>query len=135
MKKGFTLVELLIVISIIALLSVFLFSNVFGARDRAKEVSVRSIMHTVQLAIEAYQMDNEVYPIASNLPLESLSRNYLMQGGYLAGVPKNPFTGLEYKDSDLAGKIIYNYDEAKGTYTITGYKRNGIGKIQELNNL
>jgi len=86
MKKGFTLVEILIVISIIGLLSIFLVPKMFGVRDRAKETAVKGVMHSVQLAIEAYQMENDVYPVAKNLPLESLCRNYLMAGGYIADV-------------------------------------------------
>lgn len=132
MRKGFTLVEILVVIGIIGLLSVFLVPNLLGARDRAKEAAVKSVMHTVQLAIEAYQMENDVYPVATNVPLESLCKNYLMVGGYIAVVPKNPFTGKEYKDSDVVGRIIYNYDNATGSYTLVGYKRNGVSKLLEL---
>jgi type II secretion system protein G len=134
-KKGFTLVEILVVIGIIGLLAVFLVPNLLGARDRAKETAVKGVMHTVQLAIEAYQMDNNVYPLGTNIPLESLCRNYLMGGGYMAAVPKNPFTGKEYTDGDAAGKIIYDYNDAAGSYTLTGYKRNGFSKVLELTNL
>ena len=135
MKKGFTLIEILIVIGIIGLLSVFLVPNLLGARDRAKEAAVKGVMHSVQLAIEAYQMENEVYPGGTNIPLASLANNYLTGGGYLAAVPKNPFTGVEYTDADGAGKIIYNYEDATSVYKLTGYKRNGTAKILELTNL
>ena len=135
MKKGFTLIEILIVIGIIGLLSVFLVPNLLGARDKAKEVAVKGVMHTVQLAVEAYQMENDVYPLGKNIALESLCKNYLMGSGYLASVPKNPYTGREYSDGDGAGKIIYSYNDAVGSYTLTGYKRNGFGKLLELSNL
>ena len=134
-QKGFTLIEILVVISIIGLLAVFLVPNLMGARDRAKEAAVKSVMHSVQLALEAYQMENEVYPIGTNIALESLAKNYLMGAGYLASVPKNPFTGQEYTDADVAGKIIYNYTDATGSYTLTGYKRNGSSKVLELSNM
>lgn len=134
-RKGFTLMELLVVIGIIAILAVFLVPNLLGAKDRAKETAVKGVMHSVQLAVEAYEMENLTYPLDNNVPLESLSKNYLMAGGYMASVPKNPFTGQEYKDGDTAGKIIYNYDDASGKYTIIGYGRNGTRKIQELSNL
>ena len=135
MKKGFTLVEILVVIGIIGLLAVFLVPNLVGARDRAKEAAVKGVMHTTQLAVEAYQMENDVYPLGTNVPLESLCKNYLMAGGYIAAVPKNPFTGKEYTDADAAGKIIYNYNSAADGYTLIGYKRNGISKILELTNM
>jgi general secretion pathway protein G len=134
-RKGFTLVEILIVIGIIGLLAAFLVPNLLGAKDRGKEAAVKGVMHSVQLAIESYQMENEVYPMGVNQPLESLCKNYLMAGGYIASVPKNPFTGLDYVDADSAGKIIYSYDNATGGYVLSGYKRNGSSKILELTNL
>jgi len=134
-QNGFTLIEILVVIGIIGLLSIFLVPNLLGARDRAKEAAVKGVMHSVQLAVEAYQMENEVYPMGANIPLESLCKNYLMQGGYIASVPKNPFTGKEYTDGDVAGKIVYSYNDTTGAYTLIGYKRNGISKILELSNM
>ncbi|MCU0641181.1 MAG: type II secretion system GspH family protein [Candidatus Margulisbacteria bacterium] len=135
MRKGFTLVEILVVIGIISLLAVFLVPNLLGARDRAKEAAVKGVMHSVQLALEAYQMENDVYPIAKNIALESLCKNYLMSGDYLGAVPKNPFTGMPYTDADLAGKVVYSYDDTTGKYMLTGYKRNGLSKLQELSNM
>lgn len=135
MRKGFTLVEILVVIGIIGLLAVFLVPNLLGARDKAKETAVKGVMHTVQLAIEAYQMENDVYPLGKNIPLESLCKNYLMAGGYIAAVSKNPFTGQEYSDADKAGKVIYSYDDTTGSYKLTGYRRNGIAKILEISNM
>jgi general secretion pathway protein G len=134
-RSGFTLVEILVVIGIIGLLSMFLVPNLLGSRDRAKETAVKGVMHSVQLAIEAYQMENEVYPLGKNIPLESLCKNYLMPGGYVASIPKNPFTGKEYRDGDSAGKVVYNYDDSKGVYALTGYKRNGFSKALDLSNL
>ena len=134
-KKAFTMIELLVVIGIIGLLAVFLVPNLLGARDRAKETAVKGVMHSVQLALEAYEMENYVYPMATNTGLASLCKNYLMAGGYVAEVPKNPFTGKAYVDADKAGKVVYNFDNAKGTYTLTGYNRTGLKKIQELTNL
>ena len=80
-------------------------------------------------------MENDSYPLGINILLESLCRNYLMAGGYIAAVPKNPFTGSEYTDADVAGKIVYTYTDATGTYTLTGYKRNGATKILDLSNM
>src|SRR3989339_230527 len=108
-KNGFTLIELLIVMGIIGLLAVFLVPNLMGAKDRAKETAVKGVMHSVQLAIEAYEIENMTYPPVQNIALESLCLNYLMAGGYIAVVPTNPFTGQAYKDADVAGKIVYDY--------------------------
>ncbi len=135
MKKGFTMIELLVVMGIIGLLAVFLVPKLMGAKDQAKAVAVKSVMHSVQLAVEAYELENQVYPLETSIPLESLCKNYLLVGGYLASIPKNPFTGKEYKDADLAGKIIYKYDDSTGKYTLSGYNRTGLKKVLELSNM
>ncbi len=134
-KDGFTLIEILVVIGIIGLLAVFLVPNILGVQDRGKEAAVKSVMHSVQLAIEAYNMENSTYPVGKNIPLRSLCVNYLMAGDFIAKVPDNPFTGREYQDSDAAGKIVYNYNEIDNKYTLVGYKRNGFSKILELSNM
>ena len=132
---GFTLIEILVVIGIISLLAIFLVPNIFGAQDRAKEASVKAVMHSVQLAVEAYNMENMSYPVGKNISARSLCLNYLMPGGYIAKVPDNPFTGKEYQDSEVAGKIIYNFNEMDNKYVLEGYKRNGFSKILVLSNI
>ena len=134
-RKGFTLVEILIVIGIIGLLAVFLVPKLLGVQDRAKESAVKSLMHTTQLAVEAYGLENMVYPMGSNVALESFCKNYLMPGGYMVSVPKNPFTGNPYTDKDVAGKIVYRYDDSTGNYTLVGYNRAGKKVILELSSL
>ena len=134
-KKGFTLIEILVVIAILGLLIFFLVPNLLGVQDRGKEAAVKGVMRSVQLAVEAYNMENLVYPIAADQPLESFTNNYLIPGGYMVEVPTNPFKGAAYSDGDTAGKIIYTYDDATGKYTLTGYRRGGILKILELSNM
>lgn len=134
MKNGFTLIELLVVIAIISIIAAFMMPNFIGVQDRAKEAGVKAVMHSVQLAIEAYNLENESYPMGSNISMKELFDNYLSAGGYLAEVPKNPFTGKDYTESDKAGKIIYIYDDSSATYKLIGYKRNGSSEIMELTN-
>lgn len=135
MSKAFTLIELLVVIAIISIIAAFMMPNFIGVQDRAKEAGVKAVMHSIQLAVEAYNMENEAYPMGSNITLKDLCDNYLMQGGYVNSVPKNPFTGKEYVEGDKAGKIIYVYDDSNGSYKLVGYKRNGFSKLQELSNM
>jgi prepilin-type N-terminal cleavage/methylation domain-containing protein len=135
MSKAFTLIELLVVIAIISIIAAFMMPNFLGVQDRAKEAGVKAVMHSIQLSIESYNMENEAYPMGNNIPLRELIDNYLVQGGYVISVPKNPFTGKEYTGSDSAGKIIYVYDDSTGSYKLTGYKRNGFSKLLELGNM
>ena len=135
MRKGFTLIELLIVICVIGILSAFLYPTFTGVQDRAREAGVRSVMHSVQTAVEAYNMENGSYPVAAGIPLRELYDSYLKVAGVMNTVPRNPFTGREYTGADSAGKIFYSYDAEKNIYTISGFKKNGMTKIMELTNL
>jgi general secretion pathway protein G len=134
-SRGFTLIELLVVITIISIIAAFMVPNILGVQDRAKEAAVKSVMHSVQLAVESYNMENEAYPMGSGISLRELCDNYLLQNGYLTSVPKNPYTGNDYGDNEKAGKITYQYDDQSGAYKIIGYKRNGFSKLQELSNM
>lgn len=63
MKKGFTLVELLIVIVIIGILVTILVPNLIKSKARAQEASVKANMHTLHTICEEYStMTDGVYP-------------------------------------------------------------------------
>ena len=61
--KGFTLVELLVVVAIIGVISSIAVGNLVNALDKGKQKRTMSDLHSIGEAIEAYHIDHASYPL------------------------------------------------------------------------
>lgn len=64
--KGFTLVELLIVIAILSILSTIGVANFRSARLKAMDAGRKSDLQTIAKSLEAYANDHRKYPLGTN---------------------------------------------------------------------
>jgi prepilin-type N-terminal cleavage/methylation domain-containing protein len=61
-EKGFTLIELMIVIAILGILAAVAIPNFLNARGKAQDASALSTLEAVKTALEMYAADNGAYP-------------------------------------------------------------------------
>jgi prepilin-type N-terminal cleavage/methylation domain-containing protein len=60
-RRGFTLIEVLVVVAIIALLVSILLPSLRAARERTKIVACRANLHDFGIAVNQYTIDNKAY--------------------------------------------------------------------------
>jgi general secretion pathway protein G len=102
-EDGFTLVELMVVIVILALLAVIVAVNVLPQLSRAKSETARIDISNLDQALELYRLNNLTYPAtaeglgALKSPPPSIADPSRYQpGGYIKKLPKDPW-GRDYK--------------------------------------
>ncbi len=103
--KGFTLVELLIVIVILGILATVTVFAVRGITDQGEESACRADQKTLQVAIEAYIAQNGATPAVTEAGLvpdfmSTESTNFTIGTGEIAvpdtAVTDNPCTAFTY---------------------------------------
>ena len=100
--QGFTLLEIIVVVAIIAILAAYIAPKVTGRVDDARISKAKSDIRVLESSLELYKLDNFVYPSSDqglealvNKPSGSNTRNW-RDGGYIKKLTKDPW-GNEYR--------------------------------------
>lgn len=104
-ERGFTLIELMIVMAIIAILASIAIPSFINAVKHAREAVLREDLHTMRQAIDSYTVDKEKAP---------QSLDDLVQSGYLKQIPVDPMTGSSDTWMPDTSDTLMDIDETDG---------------------
>ncbi len=139
--QGFTLVELVIVISVLGILAALVIPKFTDASTTAQTSSVQNTLRSARIALERYKLDhNDAYPAIGDMWTAMTGRTDQDGtinasgdfGPYIKSVPINPFTnsstvvafgagaatdGFEYDVTEQIPLIAVGFNETTETYT------------------
>ncbi len=123
-SRGFTLVELMIVIAIIGILAAALFPSMTGYLKRSRDTARQAGLKDISTSIGAYFADKEMYPNPATgcVTSGSLDTNYMPKG-----VPQDPTAS---RQNGCGANGFYGYGtwgSTNSVYTLTAILENPNG--------
>ena len=124
-NRGFSLIELMVVVIILGILAMYIGPKLMGRTDQAKEVQARVQLEGLETALKLYKLDNGVYP-STEQGLQALIEppesgtipQKWRKGGYLEKgiIPTDPW----------GNEFVYLSPGIQGDYDITSYGADGV---------
>jgi general secretion pathway protein G len=112
-QRGFTLVEIMVVVVIIGILGMLVVPKLLGRTGEARVTAARTDIATLMQALKLYKLDNQRYPTTEQglqalvqKPTSGPAANGWKEGGYLEKLPKDPWgNNYQYLSPGLHGEV------------------------------
>jgi general secretion pathway protein G len=104
-ERGFTLIELMIVMAIIMILASIAIPSFVKSVKKANEAVLKEDLHTMRTAIDSYTIDREKAP---------QGLDDLVQAGYLKSIPVDPMTSRSDTWSTSESDTLTDINETQG---------------------
>ena len=117
-ERGFTLIEIMVVIVILGVLAALVVPRVLERPDEARAVAAKSDIAAIIAALKLYRLDNQRYPTTEQglnalveKPTDPPVPPNWKPGGYLEKLPRDPWgTPYQYLNPGLKGEIdVYSF--------------------------
>jgi general secretion pathway protein G len=138
-EKGFTLIELMIVVVILGILATLLIPRIMERPEEARRMKAKVDIKTLESALKLYKLDNGTYPTTEQGLLALIKKpesapipKQWKEGGYIEekSVPKDPWDNPYYYISPAPDGR---------DYSITSYgadgEPGGTGKNADVSNI
>ena len=112
-QRGFTLIEIMVVVVILGILAALIVPKVMGRPDEARVTAARQDISTLMQALKLYRLDNQRYPttdqgllaLVQKPTTQPVPRNW-KPGGYLERLPEDPWGhAYQYLNPGTHGEI------------------------------
>src|SRR5579864_9456211 len=98
MQRGFTLIEIMVVVVIMGILAALIVPKLMGRTDDARILAARQDIATLMQALKLYKLDNRRYPTTEQSlqalvvkPTSGPPADGWKTGGYIDKLPKDPW--------------------------------------------
>ncbi|HSL03562.1 MAG TPA: type II secretion system major pseudopilin GspG [Nitrospiraceae bacterium] len=119
-ERGFTFIEIMVVVAILAILAALVVPRIMGRTDDAKRTAAKVQIRNIEGALQLYKLDNGVYPTTEQglkalveKPSIGVVPKKWKLGGYLQKLPEDPW-GNPYKYLSPSQSPIQNPGQNPG---------------------
>lgn len=119
-NKGFTLIEILIAIAIVAIIASVFVGNFFSSIARGRDSRRKQDLRSIAQGLELYYTDNGLYPTALPTPRELFAHPNDLNTVYMQELPGDPAAGKRYCYQSADGSSYQLY---------AGLENNGDSEI------